>query len=38
VSEPLVVPRRLLPPTTPDALSAVDWPTFDTLYGALSER
>jgi LysM repeat protein len=38
VSEPLVVPRRLLPPTTPDALSAVDWPTFDTLYGSPLER
>jgi penicillin-insensitive murein endopeptidase len=33
VSEPIVVPRRLLPPTTPDALAAVDWPTFETLYG-----
>jgi hypothetical protein len=33
-----VVPRRLLPPTTPDALAAVDWPSFETLYGALSER
>jgi LysM repeat protein len=38
VSEPIVVPRRLLPPTTPDGLAAVDWPTFDTLYGAPSER
>jgi len=38
VSEPIVVPRRLLPPTTPDALAAVDWPSFETLYGALSER
>ena len=39
VSEPLVVPRRLLPPSTPDALAAVDWPTFETLYGSpLSER
>jgi LysM repeat protein len=39
VSEPLVVPRRLLPPSTPDALATVDWPTFETLYGQpLSER
>ncbi len=39
MSDPLVVPRRLLPPSTPDALAAVDWPTFETLYGSpLSER
>jgi LysM repeat protein len=39
VSDPIVVPRRLLAPSTPDALAAVDWPTFDTLYGSpLSER
>ncbi len=38
VSEPIVVPRRLLPPSTPDSLAAADWPTFETLYGALSER
>jgi LysM repeat protein len=39
VSDPIVVPRRLLPPSTPDALAAVDWPTFETLYGSpLSER
>ena len=38
VSEPIVVPRRLLAPSTPEALAAVDWPTFDTLYGSLSER
>jgi len=38
VSEPIVVPRRLLAPSTPEALAAVDWPTFDTLYGSPSER
>jgi len=38
VSEPIVVPRRLLAPSTPDALAAVEWPTFDTLYGAPVER
>jgi LysM repeat protein len=41
ISEALVVPRRLLPPSTPDALAAVDWPTFETLYGSpltVSER
>jgi penicillin-insensitive murein endopeptidase len=34
VSEPIVVPRRMLPPATPDELSGVDWPKFETLYGA----
>jgi hypothetical protein len=38
VSEPIVVPRRLLAPSTPDALAAVEWPTFDTLYGVPVER
>jgi hypothetical protein len=33
VNEPIVVPRRLLPPSTPESLAAVDWPTFDSLYG-----
>jgi penicillin-insensitive murein endopeptidase len=37
-SEPLVVPRRLLPPQTPAALAAVSWPTEDSLYGASLER
>jgi penicillin-insensitive murein endopeptidase len=38
VSEPIVVPRRLLAPSTPDALAGIDWPTFETLYGAPVER
>ncbi|MFB3854653.1 MAG: penicillin-insensitive murein endopeptidase [Vicinamibacterales bacterium] len=32
-SQRLVVPRRMLPPTTPEAVAAVDWPTVDSLYG-----
>ena len=31
--EPLIVPRRLLPPATPPELSGTEWPTPDTLYG-----
>ena len=31
-------PRRLLPPSTPESLSAVDWPTFDSLYGPTASR
>jgi len=37
-NEPIVVPRRLLPTTTPEAMAAVDWPTFDSLYGNPQER
>jgi hypothetical protein len=29
---PLVVPLRMLPPRTPDALASVDWPTLQSLY------
>lgn len=36
--DPVVVPRRLLPPQTPPALAAVEWPTAETLYGMVSER
>jgi LysM repeat protein len=32
--EPLVMPRRLLPPATPAALATVDWPTPASLYGS----
>jgi penicillin-insensitive murein endopeptidase len=32
-SDPLVVPHRVLPSTTPASLTAVDWPTVDSLYG-----
>jgi penicillin-insensitive murein endopeptidase len=32
-SEPLVVPHRVLPPNTPDALATVEWPTAESLYG-----
>jgi hypothetical protein len=37
-TEPIVVPRRLLPPSTPDALAAVTWPTDESLYGPPPER
>jgi penicillin-insensitive murein endopeptidase len=30
---PVVVPRRLLPPQTPPAMSSVDWPSVESLYG-----
>ena len=30
---PVVVPYRLLPPTTPEAVAATDWPTPESLYG-----
>jgi murein endopeptidase len=33
-TQPLVVPHRTLPTTTPATLSAVEWPTAETLYGA----
>ncbi len=32
-TEPVVVPHRLLPPQTPAAMAAVDWPTQESLYG-----
>jgi murein endopeptidase len=37
-SQPVVIPPRLLPPQTPAALAAVDWPTQQSLYGTGSER
>jgi penicillin-insensitive murein endopeptidase len=36
--QPVVVPRRLLPPQTPVAMAPVDWPTVESLYGAVPER
>ena len=33
-TQPIVVPHRTLPSTTPAPLAAVDWPTAETLYGA----
>lgn len=33
-TQPVVVPRRVLPTTTPTSLTNVDWPTADSLYGA----
>jgi penicillin-insensitive murein endopeptidase len=29
---PLVMPFRMLPPRTPDALASIDWPTLQALY------
>lgn len=37
-SEPLVVPHRVLPSTTPEPLAAVEWPTVETLYGPAPEN
>jgi hypothetical protein len=31
-TDPIVVPQRMLPPTTPDALATVTWPTAEALY------
>jgi hypothetical protein len=35
---PLTVPHRMLPPTTPDVLAAIEWPTNDELYAPLQDR
>ncbi len=37
-TEPIVVPQRMLPPVTPEALAAVDWPTLQSLYTTSTER
>ncbi len=37
-TDPLVVPARLLPPNTPDLLSAVAWPTVDSFDGPTASR
>jgi penicillin-insensitive murein endopeptidase len=37
-AEPLVVPLRTLPEYTPATMSAVDWPTYESLYDPLWER
>jgi LysM repeat protein len=37
-TEPVVVPQRMLPPSTPDVLSAVAWPTAESLYPPTPER
>ena len=37
-TDPLVVPQRLLPPSTPEILSAVPWPTVDSLDGPAASR
>ena len=37
-TDPIVVPHRLLPPSTPEALSAVEWPTPESLYGSDGEQ
>ncbi len=35
---PLVLPQRVLPPSTPSLLASVDWPTAEELYGGISQR
>jgi LysM repeat protein len=37
-TQPIVVPQRMLPPVTPEALAAVDWPTLQSLYTTSTER
>jgi hypothetical protein len=37
-TEPIVVRHRLLPPSTPELLSVVDWPTAESLYPPTLER
>jgi penicillin-insensitive murein endopeptidase len=37
-TQPIVVPHRTLPSTTPATLSAVEWPTVETLYGAAGQQ
>jgi hypothetical protein len=37
-TDPIVVPQRMLPPSTPDALSAVTWPTAESLYPPTSHE
>lgn len=38
MTQPLVVPHRTLPSTTPAPLSAVEWPTAETLYGTSGQQ
>lgn len=38
VTQPIVVPRRTLPSTTPAPLAAVDWPTAEGLYGTSGQQ
>ena len=38
VTQPIVVPHRTLPTTTPATLSAVEWPTVETLYGTSGQQ
>ncbi len=37
-TQPIVVPHRTLPTTTPATLSAIDWPTAETLYGTSGQQ
>lgn len=36
--EPLVLPQRVLPPSTPALLATIDWPTAEVLNGGMSQR
>jgi len=37
-SEPLVVPARLLPPSTPAAIAGIEWPTAEAPASTISQR
>jgi len=37
-TQPIVVPRRLLPTYTPTAMASVTWPTPESLYGPTEDR
>jgi murein endopeptidase len=37
-TQPLVVPHRTLPTTTPAVLAAVEWPTAEALYGTSGQQ
>ncbi len=37
-TQPIVVPHRTLPTTTPAVLSAVEWPTVEALYGTAGQQ
>jgi penicillin-insensitive murein endopeptidase len=37
-SQPVIVPHRVLPSTTPTSLAAVEWPTVDSLYSTTPQE
>lgn len=36
--DPLVLPPRVLPPSTPEFLAGIEWPTAESLYGGIAQR